>query len=99
MAKKEIIWSSKANTELKEIFEFYNERNGNTDYSLKLLEEIDDLLNTLSQSEFIGRLTENKRTRVVVMKVYLIFYEINEDRIEILSFWDNRQDSKKRLKI
>ncbi len=99
MAKKELIWSSRANTELKDIFEFYNERNSNTDYSLKLLEEIDDLLNTLSQSVFIGRLTENKRTRIVVMKVYLIFYEINEDRIEILSFWDNRQDTKRRLSI
>lgn len=26
------------------------------------------------------------------MKVYLIFYEINENVIEIISFWDNRQD-------
>jgi toxin YoeB len=60
MAKKEIIWSSKANTELKEVLEFYNERNGNANYSSKLLNEIDDLLNTLSESEFIGRLTENK---------------------------------------
>ena len=85
MAKKQIIWSSKANKDLKETLEFYNERNGNTDYSQKLLNEIDDLLNTLSESEFIGRLTENKRTRVVVMKVYLIFYEINGDRIDILS--------------
>ncbi|MDH5476570.1 MAG: type II toxin-antitoxin system RelE/ParE family toxin [Cyclobacteriaceae bacterium] len=99
MAKNKIIWSSRANIELKEVFEFYNNRNGTTDYSFKLLEEIDDLLNTLSESEFIGRLTENKKTRVVVMKVYLVFYEINKNRIEILSFWDNRQDTKKRLKI
>jgi len=28
------------------------------------------------------------------MKDYLIFYEINNDKIEILSFWDNRQDMK-----
>ncbi|MEQ8925983.1 MAG: type II toxin-antitoxin system RelE/ParE family toxin [Fulvivirga sp.] len=99
MAKKQIIWSSKANNELKNILDFYNQRNGNTKYSLKLLNEIDDLLNTLSDSEFIGRLTENKKTRVVVMKVYLIFYEINGNRIEILSFWDNRQDTKKRITI
>ncbi len=26
------------------------------------------------------------------MKVYLIFYEINQNRIEVVSFWDNRQD-------
>ncbi|MCB0497107.1 MAG: type II toxin-antitoxin system RelE/ParE family toxin [Cyclobacteriaceae bacterium] len=98
MAKKEVIWSSRANTELKEVLEFYTERNGTTKYSLKLLNEINDLLTTLSESEFIGRLTENKKTRVVVMKVYLIFYEINGDHIEILSFWDNRQDTKRRFK-
>ncbi len=96
MAKKEIIWSIRANLELKKILEFYKERNGNTNYSLKLVDEIDDLLNTLSQSEFIGRLTSNKKTRVIVMKVYLVFYEINGNRIEILSFWDNRQDENKR---
>lgn len=99
MAKKEIIWSSRANTELRETLAYYTEQNGNSKYSLKLLNEIEDLLDTLSQSEFMGRLTKNKKTRVVVMKVYLIFYEINDGRIEILSFWDNRQDAERRMKI
>ena len=97
MAKKEIIWSTRANLELKTILEFYNKRNGNISYSLKLVNEIDNILNTLSQSEYIGRLTSNKKTRVVVMKVFLIFYEINGNRIGILSFWDNRQDNNKRI--
>ena len=97
MAKKEIIWSKTAYSELKSILEFYNKRNGNTDYSLKLVDEIEDILNTLSQQEYIGRLTSNKKTRVIVMKVYLIFYEITGNRIEILSFCDNRQDSSKRF--
>jgi len=61
------------------------------------MNEIDDLLNTLSQSEFIGRLTSNKKTRVLVMKSYLIFYDINDTRVEILSFWDNRQDENRRI--
>jgi len=30
------------------------------------------------------------------MKVYLIYYEINGNRIEIVSFWDNRQDIENR---
>ncbi len=77
MAKKEIIWSKRAVSELKSILEFYNKRNGNTNYSLTLVNEIEDLLNTLSKSEYIGRLTSNKKTRVIVMKIYLIFYEIN----------------------
>jgi toxin YoeB len=99
MAKKIIIWSTRAKYELRNILEFYNLRNGNTKYSLKLLSEIENILLTISESEFIGRLTSNKKTRVIIMKVYLIFYEINENRIEILSVWDNRQNENKRLEI
>jgi plasmid stabilization system protein ParE len=96
MAKKEIIWSDLAKLEFSNVLEFYVHRNGNSDYSLKLLEEVEDLLETLSQSEFIGRLTSNKITRVVPIKIYLIFYEINSNKIEILSFWDNQQNPENR---
>ena len=96
MAKKEIIWSDLAKLEFSNVLEFYVFKNGSSDYSLKILEEVEDLLETLSKNEFIGRLTSNKITRVIPMKVYLIFYEINANQIEILSFWDNRQDIKNR---
>ncbi|UPZ17715.1 type II toxin-antitoxin system RelE/ParE family toxin [Flavobacterium humidisoli] len=96
MAKKEIIWSNLAKLEFSNVLEFYAFRNENSDYSLKILEEVEDLLETLSNNEFIGRLTSNKITRVIPMKIYLIFYEINNDQIEILSFWDNHQNPEKR---
>ena len=92
MAKKEIIWSDLAKLQFASVLEFYVFRNENANYSLKLVDEVEDLLATLSKSEFIGRLTSNKITRVLVMKVYLIYYEINGNEIEIVSFWDNRQD-------
>lgn len=98
MARKEIIWSRRAKNELRITLEYFNERNGNSNYSLKILNEIDDLTKTLSKSEFIGRLTSNKKTRVIPMKVYLIFYEVSNGKIEILSFWDNRQNAKNRIK-
>lgn len=96
MADKKIIWSTNAKKELRKILEFYNERNGSEKYSLKILTETEELLKTLSKNEFIGRLTSNKKTRVIPMKVYLIFFEINKNIIEIISFWDNRQDERKR---
>lgn len=96
MVKKEIVWSKLAKTQLKAVLEYYVLQNGNSNYSLKLLNQVEDLLNTLSKSELIGRLTSNKFTRVIAMKNYLIFYEINENRIEIISFWDNRQNIKNR---
>jgi toxin YoeB len=96
MVKKEIIWSETAKLQFANTLEYYVERNGNAKYSLKLIDEVENLLNTLSKSELIGRLTSNKFTRVIPMKVYLLFYEINGNRIEIVSFWDNRQDIKRR---
>ena len=96
MVKKEIIWSELAKLQFKAILEYYVEKNGNENYSLKLVDEVEDVLNTLSKSELIGRLTSNKCTRVIPMKVYLIFYEINGNKIEIVSFWDNRQDIERR---
>lgn len=42
MAKREIVWSNLAKLELKNTLEFYFERNGNANYSLQLLDEIED---------------------------------------------------------
>ena len=95
MAFKKIVWSKLAQLELENTLAFYIQQNGNANYCAKLLDEIEDLINTLSQIEFIGRLTNNKITRVIPMKSYLIYYEINKDVIEIVSFWDNRQDQNK----
>jgi plasmid stabilization system protein ParE len=96
MAEKEIVWSELAKLQLANVLEFYVHRNGNSNYSLKILDDVEDLLETLSKAELIGRLTSNKFTRIISMKVYLIFYEINGNRIEIVSFWDNRQDIENR---
>lgn len=98
MVSKRIIWSTHASRELKQILEYFNQRNKSSRYSLKLLNEIEYLTNNLSNNEFIGRLTSNKITRVIPMKVYLIFYEIRQDHIQIVSFWDNRQEISKRQK-
>lgn len=97
MAKKSIIWSQRANLELRNVLEFYSTRNGNTSYSLKILNEVNKLLIILANNEFIGRLTANKTTRVITLGVYLVFYEVNNKQIEILSFWDNRQDPNKKI--
>ena len=99
MVHKKIIWSSHSSRQLKAVLDFYTQRNGSSVYSLKILNEIEDLLKALSENEFIGRLTSNKMTRVIPMKVYLIFYEINNNQIKIVSFWDNRQKKNKLIPV
>ena len=95
--EKEVVWSSRAKFELEDILQFYLKSNGSPSYSLKILNEVEELLEILSRNGFVGRLTSNKITRVIPMKVYLIFYEINKDHIEIVSFWDNRQNENKKI--
>jgi hypothetical protein len=90
MAFKEIVWYELAKMELANILEFYLLRNGNATYSFNILNEVEEIMQTLSQNEMIGRLTSNKFTRTIPMKSYAIFYEINGNKIEIVSFWDRQ---------
>ena len=99
MAEKGIVWTHKASLELQTVLDYYIARHGNLDYSYKILIKIDQLFTTLLNTPYLGRITSNKRTRVIHLEVYLIFYEINDDKVEILSFWDNRQSDSKRLKL
>ncbi len=93
---KSVVWSNHAKYELANILDFYVKQNGTEVYSLKLLDKVEDVVATLSESELIGRLTQNKITRVFPFDIFLLFYEIKNDSIEIVSFWDNRQDNLKR---
>ncbi|TVQ43535.1 MAG: type II toxin-antitoxin system RelE/ParE family toxin [Saprospirales bacterium] len=92
MAGKTIVWSDHAKYEFRRILEYYTERNGTPVYSMKLLNQTEELLTTLSKNPLLGRLTTNRQTRVIPFKDYLIFYEVKNKEILILSFWDNRQD-------
>lgn len=97
MAEKSVVWSDRAKTELQDTLAFFNIRNGNTDYSFKILEQTEKRLVLLAKNPLLGRKTNHHTVRVLVMEVYLIFYHIHGDTIEILSFWDNRQDPNKAI--
>lgn len=92
MAQKKIVWSPRAKLELSEILEYFVKRNGSSTYSLKLLGEIEKLTLELGANAFLGRLTTDRKSRVIPLKEYLVFYQVNRQVIEILAFWDNRQN-------
>lgn len=97
MVEKQIIWSARAETEFRSILEFYIERNGSTKYSLQIVEAVEKLFPLLRKNNYLGRLSDNRKTRVTNMDIFLIFYELSPNRIEIVSFWDNRQNPEKRI--
>lgn len=97
MAEKQIVWSPRANEEFKSILEFYLDRNESNSYSLKLLNAVDSLLILIKEHNNLGRLSSNKTTRVLPFESFLLFYEIEEQKIHVMSIWDNRQNPKFRL--
>ncbi len=96
MGKRKIIWSHGAETEIKDILYFYTERNGSRRFSVRLLKEIKNSLNLLIKHPYLGRISDNYKTRILVKEYVSVFYEITDTRIEIVSVWDNRKDPKDR---
>jgi toxin YoeB len=97
MDKKTIIWSLKAKEEFQKILEFYIQRNNSPTYSLKLMSETEEIMKLLGTYHYLGRCTDNQTTRVIIKVTFLLFYEICKDTIEIVSYWDNRQNPENRI--
>ena len=95
MAKKKIVWADKAKNTLFEILQFYSDRNGNDKYSLKLYGRIKSNITLVSRLNFIGKLTDKKNIRFIIVSDYQIFYEVKKQSIEVLIIWDCRQDPEK----
>lgn len=93
---KRLIWSKHSLQNKKEIFDYWNETNGNKNYSKKLNEEFNKIVDLIALFPKIGRKVENHDARFVTKGDYLIFYKLNISKvqldIEILHIWDNRRD-------
>jgi plasmid stabilization system protein ParE len=91
MAKR-VIWSLKARNDRKAILEYWYKRNGNKNYSKKLAAEFGETVNYITAHNYIGVATDEENVRLAVCGNYLIFYELKEKAVEILTIWDSRKD-------
>jgi plasmid stabilization system protein ParE len=96
MARK-IIWTVTAQTERREILEYWIKRNKSKTFSIKLNKLIITALRHVSKNPFIGRKTDIDDVRVKIVRDYLIFYEVSPKSIFVLSVWDSRRDNSNRL--
>ncbi len=89
---RRIVWLENAKNDLKDIVLYYNERNGSTVYSRKLVNVLKSSLLLLETNPFLGIKVKNKENyRVLIIKNYKVFYKILLNRIEIMLVWDTRQ--------
>ena len=92
MAKRKIVWSNRAKKRLYGILEFYNERNKSKTYSKKLQQLLSKEVKILIKYPELGLKTTEESTRGLIIKDYIIYYEITDDKIIIHTIWDTRQD-------
>ena len=92
MAKRKIVWSHRAKKRLYGILEFYNERNKSKTYSKKLQQLLSKEVKILIKYPELGLKTTEESTRGLIIKDYIIYYEITDDKIIIHTIWDTRQD-------
>jgi toxin YoeB len=98
MAKRIIVWSEDAKSELKNILEFYSYKNKSKTHSKNLYKKIQSELNLLIKQPAIGKKTDLINIRGLIIDNHIIYYEVNENHIIILSVWDTRQNPN-RLKL
>ena len=92
---KQVVWSPKAQAERKSVLEYWVKRNKSKTYSLKLNRLIKEAINLIISNPDIGRKTDIPNVRIKIIRDYLIFYEIRDESLHILSFWHSRQDPQK----
>ncbi|MCK5470887.1 MAG: type II toxin-antitoxin system RelE/ParE family toxin [Cyclobacteriaceae bacterium] len=99
MAQLKVIWTNTAYKQRNLIFNYWNKRNGNNNYSKKLLIKINQRVKHISIFPEIGKQVDFKNTRAVSLGHFSILYQIQNDSIIVTAFWDNRDDPEKLVKM
>ncbi|MCB9186891.1 MAG: type II toxin-antitoxin system RelE/ParE family toxin [Flavobacteriales bacterium] len=92
MAKRTVVWTDTAKLQRRKIFEYWNNRNGSTRYSKKLLKFISTRIQQLVEHPFSGKETEIEGIRITSLGHFSIVYRLTETRLIVIGFWDTRQD-------
>ncbi len=92
MAKRKVIWSHRAKIKLTEILEFYHQRNKSKAYSQKVYQEIQKGLKLLKKQPKLGLRTDDESVRTLIVRDFLIFYEVVDNDIIVLLIWDCQQN-------
>ncbi len=95
MAERKIVWSGIAEQDLRDILEYFNERNRSNLYSIKLLILITKSIENIAAIPHLEISCTNASTRILIVESYMIVYDFSESSINILNIWDTRQDPQK----
>lgn len=94
----EIKWTSYAFKRYMHIIQYWIKHNQSSEYSLKIIEEVERMETLLKHNPYVGSvITQTKENirRVIILKNFSIFYKIKNDIVQIIFFFDNRDNPKK----
>ena len=92
--RKIIIWGELAERQYKKSLEYHFQTSGNIGFCVKLNIEINNTLNLISEYNELGIAIPKTKFRSISVFWYSIVYEINDDFISVLLFWNTRRNPK-----
>lgn len=98
MAKR-VVWSRRAQSDRKQILDYWRNRTKSNSYSVKLNELFKESVKIIIDFPQIGKPTDIGDARIKIVKDYLIIYEETEKQILILTIWDSRQNPEEFKKV
>jgi len=98
MVQLKVFWTKTAIKQRNYVFKYWNERNKSAEYSKRLNIKIMERTSLLKSQPKLGVRSDFKSVRIVSLGHYSILYKIEEQKIIIVGFWDNRQDPDKLLR-
>jgi plasmid stabilization system protein ParE len=98
VAQLKVFWTESAIRQRNFIFEYWIERNQNYNFVKKLNLQIKNVIRLLKKNPELGKQTDFKNTRALIIGNYSILYQKIDNQIIITGLWDNRQNPSQLLK-
>lgn len=91
--KYKIIWTPRAEANFNTILSYLEQRWDNQ-VILNFFDKVENILTIISdQPELFPEINEQERIRkCVIVKQISLYYKIKQDQIDLIAFWDNRQN-------
>lgn len=99
MAESKIVWSDTALNQRRQIFEYWNQRNGNTKYSERIRVLTNNRIKLIIKNPEAFLKVDFENTHVTIIENFKLFYRIYPEIIMITAFWDTRQNPEKLFKL
>lgn len=97
MAKKKVIWTQTAIESFKNI-QLYLEENWTEREVNNLLDITETIINYISEKPLMFRKTNKKNVHEALITEHnLLVYKIYSTHISLITFWDTRQNPKRKL--